>query len=197
RSEIYLLLIICLRSTAREVKRLDSSVYAQFGEVLNMNCQQFAYDWMANMKGKSMGNNIRFTLANFSSNRWLFIRLETLGEWESRKSSRICINNVSTSQLQSKYHQSSQWRMKTSNLNAVERVSVLVQHLNLAEKLLSNEKSAFSRMFDVQQSDIEDESNILLKIKDAVVTMEGVEIEMKHYTVSRFQEIICGQLFTE
>ncbi|KAI9198190.1 hypothetical protein LWI28_011687 [Acer negundo] len=74
------------QSTAREVKRLDpitrSPVYAQFGEALNglssIRAYQ-AYDRMANINGKSMDNNIRFTLANTSSNRWLTIRLETLG----------------------------------------------------------------------------------------------------------------------
>ncbi|KAI9198325.1 hypothetical protein LWI28_013908 [Acer negundo] len=74
------------QSTSREVKRLDSitrsPVYAQFGEALNglssIRAYQ-AYDRMANINGKSMDNNIRFTLANTSSNRWLTIRLETLG----------------------------------------------------------------------------------------------------------------------
>ncbi|OMO92331.1 hypothetical protein COLO4_17675 [Corchorus olitorius] len=73
-------------STSREVKRLDSitrsPVYAQFGEVLNglssIRAYQ-AYDRVAVVNGKSMDNNIRFTLANMSSNRWLAIRLETLG----------------------------------------------------------------------------------------------------------------------
>ncbi|KAL5771882.1 hypothetical protein ACOSQ2_011806 [Xanthoceras sorbifolium] len=74
------------QSTAREVKRLDSitrsPVYAQFGEALNglSSIRAYkAYDRMANINGKSMDNNIRFTLANVSSNRWLTIRLESLG----------------------------------------------------------------------------------------------------------------------
>ncbi|KAJ8762659.1 hypothetical protein K2173_010680 [Erythroxylum novogranatense] len=74
------------QSTSREVKRLDSitrsPVYAQFGEALNglSSIRAYkAYDRMANMNGKSMDNNIRFTLVNVSSNRWLTIRLETLG----------------------------------------------------------------------------------------------------------------------
>ncbi|KAJ4976197.1 hypothetical protein NE237_001303 [Protea cynaroides] len=74
------------QSTAREVKRLDSitrsPVYAQFGEALNglPTIRAYkAYDRMANINGKSMDNNIRFTLVNMSSNRWLGIRLETLG----------------------------------------------------------------------------------------------------------------------
>jgi ABC-type multidrug transport system fused ATPase/permease subunit len=68
------------------VKRLDSitrsPVYAQFGEALNglSTIRAYkAYDRMANSNGKSMDNNIRFTLVNISSNRWLTIRLETLG----------------------------------------------------------------------------------------------------------------------
>lgn len=68
------------------MKRLDSitrsPVYAQFGEALNglSTIRAFkAYDRMAKINGKSMDNNIRFTLANTSSNRWLTIRLETLG----------------------------------------------------------------------------------------------------------------------
>ncbi|RAL50240.1 hypothetical protein DM860_007914 [Cuscuta australis] len=74
------------QSTAREVKRLDSisrsPVYAQFGEALNglPTIRAYkAYDRMANINGKSMDNNIRFTLVNMSGNRWLAIRLETLG----------------------------------------------------------------------------------------------------------------------
>ncbi|PSS35050.1 ABC transporter C family member 2 like [Actinidia chinensis var. chinensis] len=74
------------QSTSREVKRLDSitrsPVYAQFGEALNGLSSIRAYkacDRMAKINGKSMDNNIRFTLANLSSNHWLSIRLETLG----------------------------------------------------------------------------------------------------------------------
>ncbi|KAF5736366.1 ABC transporter family protein [Tripterygium wilfordii] len=74
------------QSTAREVKRLDSitrsPVYAQFGEALNglSTIRAYkAYDRMADINGRSMDNNIRFTLVNMSSNRWLGIRLETLG----------------------------------------------------------------------------------------------------------------------
>ncbi|XP_047940588.1 ABC transporter C family member 12-like [Salvia hispanica] len=74
------------QSTSREVKRLDSitrsPVYAQFGEALNglSSIRAYkAYDRMAAINGKSMDNNIRFTLINFSSNRWLTIRLESLG----------------------------------------------------------------------------------------------------------------------
>ncbi|KAL8468610.1 hypothetical protein ACS0TY_031707 [Phlomoides rotata] len=74
------------QSTAREVKRLDSisrsPVYAQFGEALNglSTIRAYkAYDRMANINGKSMDNNIRFTLVNIGGNRWLAIRLETVG----------------------------------------------------------------------------------------------------------------------
>ncbi|GAB2214047.1 hypothetical protein Droror1_Dr00018380 [Drosera rotundifolia] len=74
------------QSTAREVKRMDSitksPVYAQFGEALNglSSIRAYkAYDRMAMINGKSMDNNIRFTLANVSGNRWLGIRLEALG----------------------------------------------------------------------------------------------------------------------
>ncbi|KAK4399407.1 ABC transporter C family member 2, partial [Sesamum angolense] len=74
------------QSTSREVKRLDSitrsPVYAQFGEALNglSTIRAYkAYDRMASINGKSMDNNVRFTLVNISSNRWLTIRLETLG----------------------------------------------------------------------------------------------------------------------
>ncbi|XP_070021229.1 ABC transporter C family member 2-like [Nicotiana sylvestris] len=74
------------QSTAREVKRLDSisrsPVYAQFGEALNglATIRAYkAYDRMANINGKSVDNNIRFTLVNMGGNRWLGIRLETVG----------------------------------------------------------------------------------------------------------------------
>lgn len=75
-----------LQSTSREVKRLDSisrsPVYAQFTEALNglSTIRAYkAYDRMAEINGKSMDNNIRFTLVNMSGNRWLGIRLETVG----------------------------------------------------------------------------------------------------------------------
>ncbi|GMY38048.1 ABC transporter C family member 12-like [Fagus crenata] len=78
--------VLISTSTSREVKRLDSitrsPVYAQFGEALNglSTIRAYkAYDWMANINGKSMDNNIRFTLVKISSNRWLTIRLEILG----------------------------------------------------------------------------------------------------------------------
>ncbi|KAL8091101.1 ABC transporter C family member 12-like isoform X1 [Apium graveolens] len=77
---------IYYQSTAREVKRLDSitrsPVYAQFGEALNglSTIRAYkAYERMANINGKSVDNNVRFTLVNKSSNRWLSIRLQTLG----------------------------------------------------------------------------------------------------------------------
>ncbi|KAL3522806.1 hypothetical protein ACH5RR_015640, partial [Cinchona calisaya] len=77
---------IYYQSTAREVKRLDSitrsPVYAQFGEALNglSSIRAYkAYGRLANINGKAMDNNLRFTLVNISSNRWLTIRLETLG----------------------------------------------------------------------------------------------------------------------
>ena len=68
------------------MKRLDSVtrslVYAQFGEALNglSTIRAYkAYDRMASINGKAVDNNMRFTVANNSSNGWLFIRLETLG----------------------------------------------------------------------------------------------------------------------
>ena len=74
------------QSTAREVKRLDSitrsPVYAQFGEALNglATIRAYkAYDRMASVNGKTMDTNVRFTLVNMSSNRWLAVRLEFLG----------------------------------------------------------------------------------------------------------------------
>ncbi|KAL8091123.1 hypothetical protein AgCh_040285 [Apium graveolens] len=64
-------------------KVLDRSpVYAQFGEALNglSSIRAYkAYDRMAKINADSMDNNIRFTLVNMSGNRWLAIRLETLG----------------------------------------------------------------------------------------------------------------------
>jgi ATP-binding cassette subfamily C (CFTR/MRP) protein 1 len=70
-----------------------SPVYAQFGEALNglaaIRAYQ-AYDRMAMINGKTMDNNIRFTLVNMSSNRWLGIRLETLGGSYDLVDSNIC-----------------------------------------------------------------------------------------------------------
>ena len=57
-------------------------MYAQFGEALNglSTIRAYkAYERMANINGLSMDNNIRFTLVNISSNRWLTIKLQTLG----------------------------------------------------------------------------------------------------------------------
>ncbi|KAJ6979497.1 hypothetical protein NC653_027601 [Populus alba x Populus x berolinensis] len=78
--------VVNLKSTAREVKRLDSitrsPVYAQFGEALNglSTIRAYkAYDRMASINGKSMDNNVRYTLVNMGANRWLAIQLETLG----------------------------------------------------------------------------------------------------------------------
>lgn len=80
------ILLYGMQNTAREVKRLDSitrsPVYAQFGEALNglSTIRAYkAYDRMAYINGKSMDNNVRFTLANISANRWLSIRLQSLG----------------------------------------------------------------------------------------------------------------------
>ncbi|KAH0893798.1 hypothetical protein HID58_056227 [Brassica napus] len=59
-----------------------SPVYAQFGEALNglSSIRAYkAYDRMAEINGRSMDNNIRFTLVNMGANRWLGIRLEFLG----------------------------------------------------------------------------------------------------------------------
>ncbi|KAH6558767.1 hypothetical protein KP509_1Z046600 [Ceratopteris richardii] len=74
------------QSTAREVKRLDSitrsPVYAQFGEAINglITIRAYkAHDRMAKANANIMDNNLRFTLVNISSNRWLGIRLECLG----------------------------------------------------------------------------------------------------------------------
>lgn len=82
----YFNVILLIQSTAREIKRLDSitrsPVYAQFGEALNglPTIRAYkAYDRMAKINGDSMDNNIRFTLVNMSGNRWLAIRLETVG----------------------------------------------------------------------------------------------------------------------
>ncbi|RHN65540.1 putative xenobiotic-transporting ATPase [Medicago truncatula] len=77
---------IYYQSTSREVKRMDSitrsPVYAHFGESMNgvSSIRAYkAYDRILHDNGKFMDNNIRFTLANISTNRWLTIRLESLG----------------------------------------------------------------------------------------------------------------------
>ncbi|KAG6755110.1 hypothetical protein POTOM_040924 [Populus tomentosa] len=68
--------------TRFSTKSEKSPVYAQFGEALNglsTICAYKAYDRMASINGKSMDNNVRYTLVNMGANRWLAIRLETLG----------------------------------------------------------------------------------------------------------------------
>ncbi|KAJ0980468.1 hypothetical protein J5N97_008723 [Dioscorea zingiberensis] len=74
------------QSSARELKRMDSvtrsPVYAQFAEALNglsTICAYKAYDRIGKINGKSMDDNIRFTVVISAANRWLAIRLETLG----------------------------------------------------------------------------------------------------------------------
>lgn len=83
---VFYAIYLYYQSTAREVKRLDSitrsPVYAQFGEALNGLATIRAYkahERMAKFNGNTMDNNVRFTLVNTSSNRWLGIRLEFLG----------------------------------------------------------------------------------------------------------------------
>lgn len=86
QSDFFLNFHSYFQATAREVKRLDSitrsPVYAQFAEALNglSTIRAYkAYDRMTSINGKSMDNNVRYTLVNMSANRWLGIRLETLG----------------------------------------------------------------------------------------------------------------------
>lgn len=74
------------QSTAREVKRLDaitrSPVYAQFGEALNGLATIRAYraqERMAVANGMAVDKNVRYTLVNMATNRWLGVRLEFLG----------------------------------------------------------------------------------------------------------------------
>ncbi|EFJ10126.1 hypothetical protein SELMODRAFT_235616 [Selaginella moellendorffii] len=73
---------LCFLSTMREDSITRSPVYAQFGEALNgvatiRACR--AHDRLAELNGKTMDNNVRFTLVNMSGNRWLGIRLEFIG----------------------------------------------------------------------------------------------------------------------
>ena len=57
-------------------------MYAQLGEALNGLATIRAYraqQRMSEMNAKAVNNNTRFTLINMSANRWLAIRLESLG----------------------------------------------------------------------------------------------------------------------
>ncbi|EXC25624.1 ABC transporter C family member 2 [Morus notabilis] len=154
------------QSTAREVKRMDfitrSPVYAQFGEALNglSSIRAYkAYDRMASINGKSMDNNIRFTLANLSSNRWLSIRLETLGglmiwltasfavlqngradtqvEFASTMGLLLCYTLNITNLMSGVLRQASR---AENSLNSVERVGTYIDLLSEAPEIIENNR---------------------------------------------------------
>eukprot|EP00897_Mesotaenium_endlicherianum_P008662 jgi/Mesen1/7824/ME000417S07136 len=74
------------QTTMREAKRLDSvarsPVYAQFSEALNGLATIRAYRAhvrMTGVNGRAVDRSVRYTLLTMSANRWLAIRLESLG----------------------------------------------------------------------------------------------------------------------
>ncbi|KAK3198556.1 hypothetical protein Dsin_021971 [Dipteronia sinensis] len=109
------------QSTAREVKRLDSitrstRLLPNLGEALNglATIRAYkAYDRMADINGKSMDNNIRYTLVNMSANPLACNPFGNTGrpddlvhsnfcchaEWKGREPEGICFNNGSAPKL--------------------------------------------------------------------------------------------------
>ncbi|KAJ4703014.1 ABC transporter C family member 2-like [Melia azedarach] len=131
------------QSTAREVKRLDSitrsPVYAQFGEALNglTTIRAYkAYDRMANINGKSMDNNIRFTLVNMSANRWLAIRLETLGGLMIWLTATFAVMQNGRAKNQQAFA-STMGLLLSYTLNITGLLAVVLKHASLAENSLN------------------------------------------------------------
>ncbi|RWR88755.1 ABC transporter C family member 2 [Cinnamomum micranthum f. kanehirae] len=154
------------QSTSREVKRLDSitrsPVYAQFGEALNglSTIRAYkAYDRMANINGKSMDNNVRYTLVHMSADSWLAIRLETLGGtmiWltatfavmqNQRAENQVAFASTMgllltyalniTNLLQAILHLAS---MAENSLNAVERAGTYIELPSEAPAVIENNR---------------------------------------------------------
>ncbi|KAG6487042.1 hypothetical protein ZIOFF_055624 [Zingiber officinale] len=131
------------QSTAREVKRLDSitrsPVYAQFAEALNglSTIRAYkAYDRMANINGKSMDNNVRFTLVNISANRWLSIRLETMGGIMIWLTATFAV----VQNQHAEHHKafaSSMGLLLTYALNITNLLTAVLRHASLAENSLN------------------------------------------------------------
>uniref|UniRef100_A0A6V7QY80 ABC-type xenobiotic transporter n=1 Tax=Ananas comosus var. bracteatus TaxID=296719 RepID=A0A6V7QY80_ANACO len=131
------------QATAREVKRLDSitrsPVYAQFGEALNglPTIRAYkAYDRMAAINGKSMDNNIRFTLVNMSANRWLAIRLETLGGIMIWFTATFAVMQNQRSENQ-KAFASTMGLLLTYTLNITNLLTAVLRLASLAENSLN------------------------------------------------------------
>ncbi|KAF8391004.1 hypothetical protein HHK36_023304 [Tetracentron sinense] len=131
------------QSTAREVKRLDSitrsPVYAQFGEALNglSTIRAYkAYDRMANINGKSMDNNIRYTLVNMSANRWLAIRLETLGGLMIWLTATFAVMQNERAENQVAFA-STLGLLLSYALNITNLLSVVLKHASMAENSLN------------------------------------------------------------
>ncbi|XP_074570778.1 ABC transporter C family member 2-like isoform X2 [Curcuma longa] len=131
------------QTTAREVKRLDSitrsPVYAQFAEALNglSTIRAYkAYDRMANINGKSMDNNVRFTLVNMSANRWLSIRLETMGGIMIWLTATFAVVQNQHAENQ-KAFASSMGLLLTYALNITNLLTAVLRHASLAENSLN------------------------------------------------------------
>ncbi|XVF00520.1 hypothetical protein REPUB_Repub04eG0008100 [Reevesia pubescens] len=131
------------QSTAREVKRLDSTtrspVYAQFGEALNglSTIRAYkAYDRMACINGKSMDNNIRFTLVNMSSNRWLAIRLEALGGLMIWLTATFAVMQNGRAENQQAYA-STMGLLLSYALNITNLLSTVLKNASMAENSLN------------------------------------------------------------
>ncbi|MQL75607.1 hypothetical protein Taro_007977 [Colocasia esculenta] len=130
-------------STAREVKRLDSitrsPVYAQFSEALNglSTIRAYkAYDRMTAINGKSMDNNVRYTLVNMGANRWLGIRLETLGGLMIWLTATFAVMQNQRSENQ-KAFASTMGLLLTYALNITNLLTAVLRLASLAENSLN------------------------------------------------------------
>ncbi|KAK1277908.1 ABC transporter C family member 2 [Acorus gramineus] len=131
------------QSTAREVKRLDSitrsPVYAQFGEALNglSTIRAYkAYDRMAKINGKSMDNNVRYTLVNMGANRWLAIRLETLGGTMIWLTATFAVMQNQRAENQVAFA-STMGLLLSYALNITNLLTAVLRHASLAENSLN------------------------------------------------------------
>ncbi|EFJ34532.1 hypothetical protein SELMODRAFT_405957 [Selaginella moellendorffii] len=119
---------LCFLSTMREDSITRSPVYAQFEEALNgvatiRACR--AHDRLAELNGKTMDNNVRFTLVNMSGNRWLGIRLEFIGGLMIFLAAAFAV--LANANASSQASVAPQMGLLLSYFNAVERVGTYAE----------------------------------------------------------------------
>lgn len=114
-------------------------MYAQFGEALNglSTIRAYkAYDRMAAVNGRSMDNNVRYTLLNMGANRWLGIRLETLGGLMIWLTASFAVMQNQRSENQ-KAFASTMGLLLTYTLNITNLLTAVLRLASLAENSLN------------------------------------------------------------